>query len=160
MLDAYVAAGGNFVDTANVYNSSEECVGRWLAKREKAQPEFRQSIVLATKVHHRCTTQHNTTQHRPTRLTVLSPLVPRSVLLISLATLWVRAPTSAVVVGSTSRTAWLPHCVGYRPATSTCTRSTPGSLIARSLSRCSLWTVWCGVVGCATWAAATSPPGS
>ena len=34
-LDAYVAAGGNFVDTADVYSAgvSEEIIGRWLAAR-------------------------------------------------------------------------------------------------------------------------------
>jgi aryl-alcohol dehydrogenase-like predicted oxidoreductase len=35
LLDAYVEAGGNFVDTADVYSAgvSEEIVGRWLKKR-------------------------------------------------------------------------------------------------------------------------------
>ena len=35
LLDAYVEAGGNFVDTADVYSNgaSEEIVGRWLKKR-------------------------------------------------------------------------------------------------------------------------------
>ena len=90
ILDAYVAAGGNFIDTANVarttahsshcphrstftlinpatplahssppylvvralqvYATSEECVGRWLHKREQADSKFRSSILLATKV--------------------------------------------------------------------------------------------------------------
>ena len=50
ILDSYIAAGGNFIDTANVYHTSEACVGRWLAKREKADPTFRQSIIIATKV--------------------------------------------------------------------------------------------------------------
>jgi len=47
ILDSYVAAGGNFVDTADVYSAgeSEEIVGRWLAKR----PDARESVVLATK---------------------------------------------------------------------------------------------------------------
>ena len=33
ILDDYVAAGGNFIDTADVYGSgvSEEIIGRWLA---------------------------------------------------------------------------------------------------------------------------------
>src|ERR1700758_5365363 len=32
MMDRFVAAGGNFIDTANVYSTgiSEEIVGRWL----------------------------------------------------------------------------------------------------------------------------------
>ena len=44
-LDRYVEAGGNFVDTADVYTAgvSEEIVGRWLAKKNSAD------VVLATK---------------------------------------------------------------------------------------------------------------
>lgn len=50
ILDAYVAAGGNFIDTANVYNDgkSEEIIGRWMADTRK-----RDEIVLSTKVHGR-----------------------------------------------------------------------------------------------------------
>jgi len=46
MLDAFVAAGGTFIDTANVYTRgvSEEILGRWLAR----QP--RDEYVIATKV--------------------------------------------------------------------------------------------------------------
>lgn len=46
MLDSFVEAGGNFVDTADVYGrgTSEEVVGRWLQKRN------RDDIVVATKV--------------------------------------------------------------------------------------------------------------
>ena len=46
-LDRYVEAGGNFVDTANVYSrgASEEIVGRWLA----ARPGMRDRLVIATK---------------------------------------------------------------------------------------------------------------
>ncbi len=46
-LDAFVEAGGNFVDTADVYQSgvSEEIIGRWLASR----PGMADQIVLATK---------------------------------------------------------------------------------------------------------------
>ncbi|GGN87379.1 oxidoreductase [Actinoplanes lobatus] len=45
ILDRYVEAGGNFVDTADVYagGASEEIVGRWLATRQ------RDSLVVATK---------------------------------------------------------------------------------------------------------------
>jgi len=45
MLDRFVAAGGNFVDTADVYSCgvSEEILGRWLVK--KPRDEF----VIATK---------------------------------------------------------------------------------------------------------------
>ncbi len=44
MLDRYVEAGGNFVDTADVYNQgvSEEIIGRWLRSRSA-------DVVLATK---------------------------------------------------------------------------------------------------------------
>jgi aryl-alcohol dehydrogenase-like predicted oxidoreductase len=47
ILDAYVAAGGNFIDTANVYSASksEQIIGRWL----KAHPTEAQQVVIATK---------------------------------------------------------------------------------------------------------------
>jgi aryl-alcohol dehydrogenase-like predicted oxidoreductase len=49
VLDAYAAAGGNFIDTANSYlvehGRSETIIGRWLADRGN-----RDEIVLATKV--------------------------------------------------------------------------------------------------------------
>ncbi|MFI9001734.1 aldo/keto reductase [Streptomyces sp. NPDC053541] len=54
VLDAYVAAGGNFVDTADVYSAwaegnrggeSETVIGRWLASRGN-----RSDILVATKV--------------------------------------------------------------------------------------------------------------
>jgi aryl-alcohol dehydrogenase-like predicted oxidoreductase len=54
VLDAYKAAGGNFLDTADGYSQwvdgnrggeSEEIIGRWMAKRGN-----RDAIVLATKV--------------------------------------------------------------------------------------------------------------
>lgn len=47
ILDDYVAAGGNLVDTADVYAGgvSEEIIGRWIAQR----PTESQQIVLATK---------------------------------------------------------------------------------------------------------------
>jgi aryl-alcohol dehydrogenase-like predicted oxidoreductase/L-aminopeptidase/D-esterase-like protein len=46
-LDAFVAAGGTLVDSADVYadGRSEEIIGRWLA----ARPEMRDIVVLATK---------------------------------------------------------------------------------------------------------------
>ncbi|AOS64785.1 aldo/keto reductase [Actinoalloteichus hymeniacidonis] len=54
LLDAYSAAGGNFVDTADVYSAwvpgnpggvSEQIIGRWVAARKN-----RDEIVLATKI--------------------------------------------------------------------------------------------------------------
>ncbi|MCX5493324.1 aldo/keto reductase [Kaistia dalseonensis] len=47
VLDDYVAAGGNFIDTADVYSTgvSEEIIGRWL----KAHPTERDQMVVATK---------------------------------------------------------------------------------------------------------------
>ncbi|MDB5076637.1 MAG: putative oxidoreductase [Chloroflexi bacterium] len=54
VMDAYVEAGGNFLDTADVYSRwvegnpggvSEQIIGRWMKARGN-----RQSIVLATKV--------------------------------------------------------------------------------------------------------------
>src|SRR5689334_13256170 len=46
-LDRFVEAGGNFIDTANVYSRgvSEEVIGRWLA----ARPGVRDRLVIATK---------------------------------------------------------------------------------------------------------------
>jgi aryl-alcohol dehydrogenase (NADP+) len=47
ILDSYVAAGGNFIDTADVYSAgvSEEIIGRWLAQR----PGTRDQMVIASK---------------------------------------------------------------------------------------------------------------
>jgi aryl-alcohol dehydrogenase-like predicted oxidoreductase len=49
VLDAYVAAGGNFIDTANSYlvehGRSETIIGRWMADRGN-----RDDLVVATKV--------------------------------------------------------------------------------------------------------------
>ncbi|MEU4249678.1 aldo/keto reductase [Amycolatopsis sp. NPDC026612] len=48
VLDAYTAAGGNFVDTADLYGGggrSEEILGNWLAARGR-----RDDVVVATKV--------------------------------------------------------------------------------------------------------------
>jgi aryl-alcohol dehydrogenase-like predicted oxidoreductase len=53
VLDAFVAAGGNFIDTADVYGrrgpdgegSSERIIGRWIAARGN-----REKLVIATKV--------------------------------------------------------------------------------------------------------------
>lgn len=46
LLDAFCAAGGNFIDTANAYQNeqSELWLGEWIAAREN-----RDSLVLATK---------------------------------------------------------------------------------------------------------------
>jgi aryl-alcohol dehydrogenase-like predicted oxidoreductase len=47
-LDRFVEAGGNFIDTADVYSGgrSEEIIGRWLATRPA---HVRDQVVLATK---------------------------------------------------------------------------------------------------------------
>jgi aryl-alcohol dehydrogenase-like predicted oxidoreductase len=47
IMDAYAAAGGTFLDTADVYSAglSEEIVGRWLA----ARPDLAGQMVVATK---------------------------------------------------------------------------------------------------------------
>ncbi|MGO4726992.1 MULTISPECIES: aldo/keto reductase [unclassified Inquilinus] len=47
LMDDYVEAGGNFIDTADVYSigASEEIVGRWL----KAKPGIAKDLVIATK---------------------------------------------------------------------------------------------------------------
>ena len=47
LMDDYFAAGGNFIDTADVYSNgiSEEIVGRWL----KAHPTEARQAVMATK---------------------------------------------------------------------------------------------------------------
>lgn len=53
VMNAFLAAGGNFLDTADIYSewaknawagSSEEIIGRWMSRRKN-----RRSIVLATK---------------------------------------------------------------------------------------------------------------
>lgn len=46
LLDRFVEAGGNFIDTADVYTdgASEEIIGRWLARRS------RDDLVVATKL--------------------------------------------------------------------------------------------------------------
>jgi aryl-alcohol dehydrogenase-like predicted oxidoreductase len=50
ILDLYLETGGNFIDTANVYNDgrSEQIVGEWMKERG-----VRDRIVLSTKVHGR-----------------------------------------------------------------------------------------------------------
>ena len=67
MLDAYIDAGGNFIDTANVYadwipgtkSSSEKIIGAWMARRG-----LRERIVLATKgAHPRLETMHRGRLH-------------------------------------------------------------------------------------------------
>jgi aryl-alcohol dehydrogenase-like predicted oxidoreductase len=47
ILDDYVEAGGNFIDTADVYSAgvSEEIIGRWL----KSKPGTAKNLVIATK---------------------------------------------------------------------------------------------------------------
>ncbi|MCB1516086.1 MAG: aldo/keto reductase [Hyphomicrobiaceae bacterium] len=47
LLEDYIEAGGNFVDTADVYSqgTSESIIGRWLT----ANPEKAQKLVIATK---------------------------------------------------------------------------------------------------------------
>ena len=52
VLDAYVQAGGNFIDTADIYGrrgagtgSSEQIIGRWIAARGN-----REELVIATKL--------------------------------------------------------------------------------------------------------------
>jgi aryl-alcohol dehydrogenase-like predicted oxidoreductase len=44
VLEAYVEAGGNFIDTARLYNESERIIGEFLKKRGK-----REDLVIATK---------------------------------------------------------------------------------------------------------------
>lgn len=48
LLDRFVEAGGNFIDTADVYQNgeSEIIIGKWLSKN----PSLRKKLVLATKV--------------------------------------------------------------------------------------------------------------
>src|SRR5687768_3453734 len=51
MLDRFVDAGGNFIDTADVYSQgiSEEILGRWLVTRT-AGGKRRDDFIIATKV--------------------------------------------------------------------------------------------------------------
>jgi aryl-alcohol dehydrogenase-like predicted oxidoreductase len=56
ILDGYLELGGNFIDTANVYNDgkSEEVIGTWMAAKGT-----RDKIVLSTKVHGRVSSHIN-----------------------------------------------------------------------------------------------------
>ena len=82
ILDAFLALGGNFVDTADVYNggASERVIGTWLSQKS---PETRNSIILATKVSqdvcahahahtHTHTHTHTYIHHNPNRKIVSS----------------------------------------------------------------------------------------
>src|ERR1700730_8041263 len=53
ILDAYIDAGGNFIDTSDSYGESQECIGRWLSKRVVKDPAFRKKLVIATKCRNR-----------------------------------------------------------------------------------------------------------
>ena len=48
ILDQFVAAGGNFIDTADISQMglAESIIGAWLAKH----PELRKKVIIATKV--------------------------------------------------------------------------------------------------------------
>jgi aryl-alcohol dehydrogenase-like predicted oxidoreductase len=68
ILDSYLDAGGNFIDTADVCSAgaSAEIIGRWLAQR----PEAKDRVVLATKGRFRMGTAPNdvgTSRRRLTR---------------------------------------------------------------------------------------------
>jgi aryl-alcohol dehydrogenase-like predicted oxidoreductase len=56
ILDQYIETGGNFIDTANVYNDgrSEQIIGDWISQRG-----VRDRIVLSTKIHGRRSPQIN-----------------------------------------------------------------------------------------------------
>jgi aryl-alcohol dehydrogenase-like predicted oxidoreductase len=56
ILDHYIETGGNFIDTANVYNDgrSEQIIGDWISQRG-----VRDRIVLSTKIHGRRSPQIN-----------------------------------------------------------------------------------------------------
>lgn len=81
MLDAFTAAGGNFIDTAEMYpvpcaaewvGRTEEYIGRWLAKRGDA---FRSQVVIATKVAGPCPRQFITENRGgPSKNTQLDPV--------------------------------------------------------------------------------------
>jgi acyl transferase domain-containing protein/aryl-alcohol dehydrogenase-like predicted oxidoreductase/acyl carrier protein len=46
MLDRYVAAGGNFIDTSNNYGESEAIIGNWLIRQNK---HARRKLIICTK---------------------------------------------------------------------------------------------------------------
>jgi len=52
MMDRFVELGGNFIDTADIYGTSEDVIGKWLTKRSESNPKFRDSLVIATKARH------------------------------------------------------------------------------------------------------------
>ncbi len=51
LIDAYLDAGGNFIDTANIYNKghSEHILGNYLAKHHASSTRGRDRLVIATK---------------------------------------------------------------------------------------------------------------
>jgi aryl-alcohol dehydrogenase-like predicted oxidoreductase len=51
LLDAFVKAGGNLIDTANCYGNgdSEAAIGNWLKAKSEDDSDFRSKIVIATK---------------------------------------------------------------------------------------------------------------
>ena len=62
LLDQYISAGGNFIDTADVYQHgmSERIIGQYLVKR----PELRSRLIIATKVYTcMCITHMRTHRH-------------------------------------------------------------------------------------------------
>jgi len=46
LLDRYVAAGGNFIDTSNNYGESEAIIGNWLQRQNK---HMRRKLIICTK---------------------------------------------------------------------------------------------------------------
>lgn len=51
LLDLYLSYGGNFIDTANVYQSgeAEQAVGQWLSRHQEEDVTFRGRVIIATK---------------------------------------------------------------------------------------------------------------
>ena len=119
VLDAYMEAGGNFIDTADVYSrwapgntggESETALGIWMAARKN-----RHAVVMASKV--------------------MGPMGP--------------GPTTAGSRASTSWKASRPPSAGSRPTTSTSTRRTGTIATRRSRRRSAPSTTSCARARCA-----------
>lgn len=46
ILDRFIELGGNFIDTADAYSTSENVLGNWLSSKPEG---FRQSVIIASK---------------------------------------------------------------------------------------------------------------
>ena len=124
VLDAFLAAGGNFIDTADVYSNgeSEKAVGEWIKERGLATGSERSRIFLATKVRACAYMLHLWQCHTLLQATT-------SLLLYRRCTLAVSAPGRMTVdsLVSTSVPQLNSHWSLCKLLSSTCSRSITGT---------------------------------